>query len=183
MTSDKPTASWGRFHQFCVIIQNTIFIWLNIPFESDGVAIWRISHGTNCGLATGTQVRLLDNGMKLFNADVLLEGLVGSILGWGLMGDLFVTGTSSQVPRPTVPGSRNLTNGLQVLQFDNGLELSNPLSLYPAEGWLLRIRFWINIFSFYYKLINFPLPHWDNNSDTLKMNFRLGSANLHLCIV
>ena len=84
---------------------------------------------------------------------------------------------------PTNRGSRNLTKGLQVLQFDNGLELSNPLSLYPAEGWLLRIRFWINIFSFYYKLINFPLPHWDNNSDTLKMNFRLVSANLHLCIV
>ena len=162
MTSDKPIASWGRFHQFCLIIQNTTFIWLNIPFESDGVAIWRISHGTNCGLATGTQVRLL--------------------LGWGL-GDLFVTGTSSQVPRRTVRGSKNLTNGHQVLHLDNGLELSNPLSLYHAEGWLLRIRFWINIFSFYYNLINFPLPQWDNNSDTLKMNFRLGSANLHLCIV
>ena len=133
MTSDRPTASWGRFHQFRLIIRNTIFTWLNILFESDGVAIWRISHGTNCGLATGTQVRLLDNGLKLLNVDVLVEGLVGSLLGWGL-GDLFVTGTSRQVARPTVRGSRNLTNGHQVLQLDNGLELFNLLSLYPAEG-------------------------------------------------
>ena len=129
MTSDRPTASWGRFHQFRLIIRNTIFTWLNILFESDGVAIWRISHGTNCGFATGIQVRLLDNGPKLFNADVLLENLVGSLLGWGL-GDLFVTGTLS----PTNRGSRNLTNGHQVLQLDNGLELFNLLSLYPAEG-------------------------------------------------
>ena len=89
LTSGRPTASWGRFHQFRLIIQNTIFIWLNILFESDGVAIRRISHGTNCGLATGTQVRLLDNGLKLLNADVLVEGLVGSLLGWGLA-DLFL---------------------------------------------------------------------------------------------
>ena len=35
---------------------------------------------------------------------------------------------------PTNRGSRNLTNGHQVLQLDNGLELFNLLSLYPAEG-------------------------------------------------
>ena len=80
------------------------------------------------GLKSGYLTMAWNFSMLMYLWRVLLALFLDE--AWALS-DLFGTGTSGC---PTNRGSRNLTNGHQVLQLDNGLELFNLLSLYPAEG-------------------------------------------------